>query len=259
MKAYAETDVTWFLTGPLVYLAVAVFFAGASHRIATLLRMPPHLRWALYPIPRGRLPATVFMAGEIFLLRKVYAQRPALWIGSLLLHWGLYAAAAFLVLLPFSAGAATAALGLAGMAAGLVGAIWLLVLRRVDEGLRAVSDRISYFNLFLLGGLFAAGVLAFLGRGVVHWASLTAAIVLSAVFVAYLPFSRMFHAPIKYFTYHEVFWDETRLAPGGRLEKGIAGALDSRPTWSAPHLRAGANWREQAAGGPGDKGDADGA
>lgn len=268
---------SWFVTGPLVGAAALVFLAGAAWRIAALLRMPPHLRWDLYPIPRRgpegskyqqanlagrhprdhRLAEALFMAEEIFLLRKVFAQRKALWIGSMLLHAGLYAAIgwAVLLLVPQAAGPASW-LGLVATVAGLAGAVWLFVLRLADRNLRVVSDVVSYLNLALLGAMFAAGLAAFVSSGSVHAASRTAAIALAALFVAYLPYGRMFHAPIKFFTYHEVFWDDERIASGGRLEKRIAARLGDATAWSAAHLRAGATWSELAA--PPVKEDADG-
>src|SRR5208337_2054424 len=78
------------------------------------VRMPAHLRWELYPIPKGprqrqgyggsyfeegewwtksmdtgRRGELIFMLKEIFSLRGVYENFRDLWIWSLLLHWGL--------------------------------------------------------------------------------------------------------------------------------------------------------------------------
>ena len=37
----------------LVYVAVALFAAGNLYRILRIARMPAHLRWELYPVPKG--------------------------------------------------------------------------------------------------------------------------------------------------------------------------------------------------------------
>ena len=295
--------VTWFLTGPLVYAALALLAAGTAYRIAVLYRMPCHLRWDLYPIPRlgpagskyqqadrdaprrhYPLAELMFMAEEILLLRKVFAQRRGLWIGSWLMHAGLYLVACFLGLLLVAAvlklvGAqwavdgeqwtvgsgmlagglrtCTVAVGLGGMAAGLLGTLWLLVFRLTDRGLRGMSDPVSYFNLVLLAAMFAAGLavgsadpgfaecrghLASLlcGRpGVVQSPWLTTAIVLTAIFIAAFPFGRMFHPVAKFFFYHKILWDDEPVRPGSAMEKEIGQCLGRRVGWSAEHVVAG--------------------
>ncbi len=195
--------VTWFLTGPYLYATVLLFLLGSGYRIVVLLRMPRHLRWELYPIPHlgpagskyqqvdftrsprrhSRLAPVLFMAGEILLLKKVFLNRRDLWLGSWLLHVGLYLWFLFLGLLV--AGAVfdglgltilaesgwlwrrilhrtTIAAGSGGMIVGLPGALLLLWRRWRDVGLREMSDRITSFNLFLLLTLFGSGLIAWL-------------------------------------------------------------------------------------------------
>jgi hypothetical protein len=69
-------------------------------------------------------------------------------------------------------------------------------------------------------------------------------LVLVFLFLAYLPFSQMIHFVAKYFTYHQVRWDDEPLAPGGRLEREVLGRLKQPVTWAGPHLNAGdgKNW-----------------
>jgi len=301
----------WFLTGPLVYAACALLAVGTLYRIAVMCRMPCHLRWDLYPIPglgpagskyqqaatqdtgcpagphrRHRLAELMFMAEEILFLRKVFAQRRGLWIGSWLMHAGLYLsvcflalllAAALLSLLNLSPGigqgalaqglcACTVAIGLCGLVTGLAGTLWLLALRLSDRGLRSMSDPVSYFNLALLAAIFAAGLAACWGDpgfaqcrahlasllcgrpGVVQSPWLTTAIVLTAIFLASFPFGRMFHPVAKYFFYHKILWDDEPLRPGSAMEQEIGQCLGRRVGWSAEHVVPGGTWLDQVQG-----------
>jgi nitrate reductase gamma subunit len=191
--------VTWFLTGPFLYLAATVLLAGSAYKIARMARMPRHLRWELYPLPRlglngskyqkldysalprhaDHLAEAAYMAEEILFFKKVFRHRRSLWPASYLLHVGLYLSIASLGLvaleaillvlgLPADSGllvflhAPAVAAGGCGLAAGLAGAIWLLCLRWRDENLRAVSDTVSFLNLAFLLAVFAAGWVAWL-------------------------------------------------------------------------------------------------
>jgi nitrate reductase gamma subunit len=291
----------WFLTGPLLYVAAAVFAVAGALRLLALVRLPRHLRWELYPIPRlGRAGSKYqqvdfatrprhgsrwreigFMAQEILALKKVLAGRRDLWLGSWLLHAGLYLGIIFLGLLGAGAACvlwqqadglgpgllrgATVVAGAGAACAGLAGAAYLFALRLIDRGLRDMSDPITYFNLLLLAALFGTGVWSWLtdpgfdaarshvasllcGRpAVVPSAPLALALVLTGLFAAYLPFSRMFHGPVKYFFYHAILWDEAPMRPGSPMEQDVAGLLSQRVTWSAAHVRPNASWREQVA------------
>jgi nitrate reductase gamma subunit len=289
---------TWLLTGPFLYVALVAMLAGATAKILRFLRMPRHLRWELYPIPRlgpagskyqlmdfagrpspgaSRLAEIRFMLAEILLLRTVFEQRRQLWLGSFLLHAGLYLSAAFLGLLVIEAVATgadtqtsatvlTVATGGAAVVAGLAGTLLLLWRRWRDPGLRAISDAVSYFNLLLLAALFGSAAAAWLTsdpgfaqcrahcasllRGqpaAVGSAALVLPIVLLEVFLIYLPFSRMFHAAAKYFFYHQIRWEEESLRPGTALEQAFAANLGYRSTWSASHVQPAGSPAQEAA------------
>jgi nitrate reductase gamma subunit len=192
--------VIWLLTGYFLYGAAALCAAGMAYKIIALWRMPRHLRWDLYPIPRqaaegskyeqvdfAQLPHVAnywsewdFMLREILLFKKVWAGRRDLWPGTFLLHAGLYGGIVLVGLL--AAGAiveiclpplpaslvltlaflhqAIVFIGPAVCAAGLLGAIYLAGLRLADRGLRDLSDPVAFFNLALLAALFAAGLWA---------------------------------------------------------------------------------------------------
>ena len=77
---------------------------------------------------------------------------------------------------------------------------------------------------------------------------MTANIVLSVLFLAYMPFTRMVHYVAKYYTYHKIRWDDEPNTRGSKLEGKINKLLTQTESWSAPHIRPGEPWSEQAAG-----------
>ncbi|MGD9202672.1 MAG: nitrate reductase, partial [Chitinispirillia bacterium] len=52
-----------------------------------------------------------------------------------------------------------------------------------------------------------------------------------------LPFTYMMHFVAKYFTYHEIRWNDEPIEPGSPLEKKIEKLMGQKVTWSAPHIR----------------------
>ena len=68
----------------------------------------------------------------------------------------------------------------------------------------------------------------------------------ASLFLLYMPFTRMVHFFAKYFTYHEVRWDDRDVKPGSGLEKRLRAALDFGVSWSAEHLQTGKTWLEIA-------------
>ena len=77
---------------------------------------------------------------------------------------------------------------------------------------------------------------------------LAAHIVVALLFLAYLPFTQMMHFVAKYFTYHQVRWEEEPLTAGGRLEAEANRLLEQPVTWGAPHVNANGskNWVDVA-------------
>ncbi|MHB8900590.1 MAG: hypothetical protein ACYC6Y_17700 [Thermoguttaceae bacterium] len=294
----------WFLTGPFLYFAAVVLLAGGTWKVIVLGRFPNHLRWELYPIPRlgpegsshlekqpggsplaGTAREVSFMLQEILALKKVFAGRRDLWVGSMLLHGGLYLGIVFLAFLAFDAamvalrgpaasaelppsgllGSAISVVAVASALAGLAGAVYLLVLRLADRGLRDMSDRVTFLNLVLLAALFGSGLAYWLqdpacGQARAHAASLlrgrpgavgspwlASAMVLTGLLAMYLPFSRMFHFAAKYFFYHSILWDDHPMTQTGPMKQEMARSLGEQVTWSASHVRQRRSWTGQLA------------
>jgi nitrate reductase gamma subunit len=149
-----------------------------------------------------------------------------------------------------------------GCALGGLGALGLLATRVLDRGLRSGTTPVALLNLVLVLALCATGFAAARGQGYSGQAvayvqalvtggpmptlatPLAAHVVVALVFLAYLPFSQMMHFVAKYFTYHQVRWDDAPLEPGGKMEREVKELLQQPVSWAAPHLAADGkkNW-----------------
>lgn len=166
----------------LLIAATLIFVAGNLFRIVRILRMPAHLRWELYPIPKGppkrqlyggsyfeesewwskreetgRRGEFLFMLKEVLLLRGVWESFRALWPWSFLLHWGLYAYI-FATALALASNPSASLIYRIGAGFGVLGSLGLIAMRFFDSRLRAFTTRGAIFNLALLGAIFATAV-----------------------------------------------------------------------------------------------------
>lgn len=283
--------------------AILVFILGNLYRVVKVMLMPAHLRWDLYPIPKGsrerqayggsyfeetgwwtkpietgRGGQVTFMLKEVFFLRGVFENFRALWVWSLLLHWGLYlymvSAAAAIVVAVSGAHLAfvravlsnTAFAGfVAACALGVVGSLGLLATRILHSRLKGYTKRAALFNLSLLAAIFVSGLIALFNPrhdlltvfvDAVKWRHATGMyssgtcchFVLVALFLVYFPFTHMTHMYMKYFTWHGVRWDDTPARSDEGIRKHIANNLARRVSWQAPHIKSesGQSWANVA-------------
>jgi nitrate reductase gamma subunit len=227
--------------------------------------------WWTKPRSKSLWGEVSFMFEEIVFLKGVWVNNRTLWYGSLPFHWGLY------LLVLTSVGLVAAAFGLtselwlgllrfAGVVGGALtalGGLALLVARTRDPRLRPYTtplDRLNLALIAILGGLSVAVAIA--PGGMAHAAVavgqmlrlsppevsllLGLQMAVAALFIFYLPFTRMVHFFSKYFTYHQVRWDDRAVQPGSVLEKRLRGALDFGVDWSAKHIQTGSTWAEVA-------------
>ena len=96
-------------------------------------------------------------------------------------------------------------------------------------------------------------------RGLLTWNTSVAVpplfgtgLLLAAALIAYIPLTHMSHFIAKYFTYHNIRWDDTPNMRGSKIEAKIAQNLTYRPTWSAAHMGADGkkNWVDIATTNP---------
>lgn len=234
--------------------------------------------WWTKPREKDLLSEASFMFQEIVFLKAVWEHNRRLWWFSFPFHIGMYVlivAAALLLLggVLEVAGLQTAGLGDwrssitlvagVGFALGGIGALGLLVSRFADRRLREFTTPAALFNLILLLAVFATGgyaaavsqdfaarVSSFGGAlltadGSIQLPGILAVhLLLALAFLAYLPFTRMMHFVAKYFTYHEVRWEDEPLTVGGPLERKAVALLNQPVTWAGPHLKADGkkNW-----------------
>jgi nitrate reductase gamma subunit len=234
--------------------------------------------WWTKPRERSLVSELVYMLQEIVFLKSVFENNRRLWWFSFPFHFGMYVliAAAPLMLLgavlawveaPGPIGAVVARIvpilaGL-GFVLGAVGGLGLVFIRIADSKMRAVTTPAAMFNLILLLAVFASGGYALLASdgfaaGVLGLitalftatvsagapAALTVHLVVTFVFLAYLPFTPMMHFVAKYFTYHQVRWDDQPMTAGSGMEREVKELLGQKVTWAAPHLKADGrkNW-----------------
>ena len=274
--------------------ATSIFVLGNLCRVVKAMLMPVHLRWDLYPIPKGPRDRqryggsyfeetewwtkpidtgyggeVVFMLKEVFFLRGVFENFRALWVWSLLLHWGLYlymaSAATTVAILAIGAHLvsgrtlllnAVFAGYVAACTVGGIGSLGLLATRILSSRLKGFTTRAAIFNLCLLAAIFGTGTIALFNpnRGLlaalvnaVDWHHATGVysaatychFVLVAFFLAYFPFTHMTHMYMKYFTWHGVRWDDlpAHFDEGG--PEALAKNLVRHVSWQAPHIEGG--------------------
>jgi nitrate reductase gamma subunit len=248
---------------------------GKGHYGGSYLEEP---EWWNKPREKDAIAELTYMAKEIVFLKALWEHNRKMWWFSYPFHLGMYLLSAVLGLVVLGgvvrvAGISGPGIGLVstlvpilagvGYALGAVGALGLFVSRILDPKLRVINTPLSFLNLLLLLGVFISGgwailtlesfpaaVLGFLAAFLT--ANLSVAIpgvlalhvILAGVFLAYLPFTQMMHFVAKYFTYHEVRWNDEPLEVGGKMEREIQELLKQPVTWAAPHLRADGkkNW-----------------
>ncbi len=243
---------------------------GKSHYGGSYLE---EFEWWTKPREKDPIKEASYMLQEILLLKSVWEHNRRLWWFSFPFHFGMYVLIAAGGLLLLSGGLELAGveaaggwrsgismLAAAGFALGGFGALGLLVSRFVDPRFRDYTTAAALFNLILLLAVFVTGGFAIaasqdlasavwgFGRGLVTGDMAIelsgvqqAHLLLALLFLAYLPFTRMMHFVAKYFTYHQVRWEDEPLTVGGRLE-GKANRLLGQPvTWGAPHVNANGN------------------
>jgi nitrate reductase gamma subunit len=274
----------------LVYVAMAagavVFAVATIARALAYASHPIHLRWEIYPVPRGRRGELAAMIPEILFLKGLWDSNRALWFRSFPFHFGLYllagagaglltmACVARLAGVALLGGAAAqaaawivAVTGWSGLVLAIAGALGLLHRRLTDPALRAYTTAGDVFNLLFFTaalGTLGAGYLArpdgapgalSVVLGLLSWDSsaavpavLAPGLVMTAALVAYIPLTHMSHFVGKYFAYHSVRWGDEPNLKGGPQEAGIMANLMQKVTWAAPHIQSGGekNWVEVA-------------
>lgn len=212
-----------FIGGVLPYVSIAVLVAGLGYKITYWLKAPANLHWELFPYPRTLGGQLGELLTEVFTLRSLFNHNRKLWLPSLLMHYGIYLVVFWLFFL--LAGAFFAPyLGMIGGILAVAGSCALFCLRLFTTDLRRISAPVEYCNLifvFLVAfSALTSGVLGDSGFRTYLVSLITLRphlplpgtylifLFVFEVFLVYLPFTRMAHFAVKYFTYHKVKWGE---------------------------------------------------
>ena len=69
-------------------------------------------------------------------------------------------------------------------------------------------------------------------------------LVLTVLLIAYIPMTHMSHFFLKWFTWHQIRWDDEPNKVGSKIEKKIMEQVQYPVSWSAPHINADGkkNW-----------------
>jgi nitrate reductase gamma subunit len=230
-----------------------------------------------------------FMVPEIFFMKGLWEFNRAMWVRSFPFHFGLYlligtiGLVAVAPVLEFAAPGVTAGglgtglhwlytvTGVSGAILAICGAAALLHRRLTAEDLKTYTTPGDLFNLcwfiaafgcLLMGSLLKApdspSTVALVRAILTFDASvripglMAVGLILSALLLAYIPFTHMSHFIGKFFTYHSVRWNDQPVRAGGRIEKRLAEYLTYKPTWAARHVGADGmkTWAEVATTNP---------
>jgi nitrate reductase gamma subunit len=243
--------------------------------------------WWTKPRRHSRTAVLIYTAKEMLLLRSVWKHNRGLWPLSFALHYGLYliaglclgmAVVAVLLVVGLDPLAvqplreSVSALALLAYLLGSVGSIGLLLKRALDPSLRPFNTISRYLNLLFLGAVFLSGTYAWLcsgdyvaeasrfARGLITLDPnatvgfpLSLHLVISLLFLLYLPLTDMIHFIAKYFTYHAVRWDDR--PQNEPMDRELRRLLTQPVTWSASHVGADGqkNWVDIASAEPSDE------
>lgn len=206
----------------LPYVAILFFVAGFLYRLGSWSRAPKKLNWKLYPVPEGLKGEAAYILEEWVSFKMLFRHNRPVWLGSYVFHLSMVALGAWFVLLLLGASVPwLVRLGTAGL---FLSSSYLFLLRLWLPQMRLISSPVEFFNLALFIAIAALGW-SLMGQGMGtelrSWAisvlslkplalpgegALIVLVFLLEFFLAYLPFSKMFHAASKYFAFHKSRW-----------------------------------------------------
>lgn len=157
---------------------------------------------------------------------------------------------------------ATLITSIVGCFAGAIGSIGLLIRRITDRDLKNYSTPISYFTYVFFFLVFFSGLYSWYFFDPTFsslrefWRDLIAIrpvnvdiatgihIILFALFLIYMPFTRAMHYITKFFAFFGVRWDDSINLQGSDIEAKLIGNFKKRINWSAPHIQSSETWAD---------------
>ncbi len=242
------------------------------------------LDWWTKSGERSKLNELRAMIPEMMFLAALFEHNRKLWWVSFPFHFGLYILAVMMGSIALGSimelsgavvGAEASFLGYtvyyitiltawSGLTLATIGAAGLLYRRLTDPDLQDYTSASAIFNLVFFLVVFAVAWIVFLfidpffiqtrtfvqSLFVFNFSEpvgstlLAVEILLAVVLIAYIPMTHMSHFFIKWFTYHNIRWDDEPNIVGGKIEKKIIEQVQYPVTWAAPHVNADGkkNW-----------------
>jgi nitrate reductase gamma subunit len=217
---------------------------------------------------------------EMLFIKRVFEYKRSLWWLTFPFHFGIYLLLGWFALLFIGSLITMSGLGATfietvvenltlltgslGMILLVFGSVGLLFRRIFDKSLRVYSAPVDYFNLVFIIAVVVTGIVSWqldpkfeIARtfmtSLVTFSTLPQIpdqvvmhVVLLSLLVAYIPTTRMTHFVGKYFTYHKVLWEDVPNLAGSPIREKVREVLAYKVTWSAPHIKPGISWAEEA-------------
>ena len=155
-------------------------------------------------------------------------------------------------------------LGVISFVTGLFGSIGILILRLADKKLKDYATPLNYFTYVFLLVVFLSGLYSWyfvdptfndyreFWKGLITLQptdvepATAVHVLLFALLLIYLPFTRSLHYITRLFAFFLIRWDDEPNIRGSLLEKKIQNLLGQRVHWSGPHIPKGVTWRDIA-------------
>ncbi len=233
--------------------------------------------WWTKPQERNTLRSTIYMLKQYFLFNGYFFRNRRYWVSLYPWHIGFYLivlfhALAFIgalfIIATGNVGTglyyATLVVAVGSFITGCFGSIGLFIERLVNKGLRDYASPVNYFNYIFFLIVFLSGLVAWVffdptmhayrefWRGLItlNYTSVEAAtyahVILFALFLIYLPFTRSTHYITNLLAYVGVFWGDKPNLRGSKIERQIGEQLEKPVHWSAPHIQSGKKWSDIA-------------
>jgi nitrate reductase gamma subunit len=240
--------------------------------------------WWTRPRRHHLLQRVWFLFSDYFLLREYFRRDKIYWLFLYPWHIGFimiitfhifcfFGALASLLGIPVTYGSPsifgnviyglTLATGVVSFISGLFGSIGILIKRLTDKGLRNYASPQNYFTYILLLAVFLSGLYSWyfdpvfsvyrnFWKGLITFKPIdvepaTAShILLFALLLIYLPFTRSLHYITRLFAFLLIRWDDKPNLRGSSLEKKVEEMLNLRISWNGPHIKPDLTWKELA-------------
>ncbi len=209
---------------------------------------------------------------EIFYLHRVKKFNPyGIWFWSMALHWGIWLIFLWMGILLINGifnweiASKLNFIAYFSYVFGILGVTGLIIKRISTHDLKIYTSSIDYINLLFLLFLFTTGLFAIMkDNGVKEFSAYLTGLLRGSIpvdelsvitivhfvnfelFLIYIPFSRFFHGPVKYATFHGILWNDMYQIKGSAEEKKISEQLNYKVVWAGPHILPDQTWLENA-------------